>query len=160
MTCERMPRILRALASGVYPSFSTAAMTLSDVLAEIERLPESAYETVLTDTPASRATSLMPAIVIASFGFPAFSTSSFASFSAAMRCIDVSRHRRNPSISLIESFRRNVSIIIPPHRKYVKRFDTLKAAPSCDYKTTICEQQASPRQRRPQNVDLEAVAVE
>lgn len=103
----------------------------------------------------------MPAIVIAPpFGFPAFSTSSFASFNAAMRCIDASRHWRNPSISLIESFRRNVSIAIPPHRKYVKRFDTLKAAPSCDYKTTICEQQASPRQLRPQNVDLEAVAIE
>ena len=56
----------RAPAFTVKPRRSIAASIRSRVSLEIERLPDRAYDTVLRDTPASRATSPMVATMLLS----------------------------------------------------------------------------------------------
>jgi hypothetical protein len=50
---------MRALAFGLYPSLATASSILLRVAGDTGRFPLSAYETVLIDTPAASATSLI-----------------------------------------------------------------------------------------------------
>ena len=54
----------RAPAFTVNPRFTMAFSIRSRVSREMERLPDSAYETVLRETPAARATSPIVAIVL------------------------------------------------------------------------------------------------
>ncbi len=54
----------RAPALTVNPRLAMASSMRSRVSREMDRLPDSAYDTVLRETPASRATSPMVAIVL------------------------------------------------------------------------------------------------
>src|SRR5690349_12497805 len=57
--CVRLPASMRAPALGLYPRSRTAFSMRRRVSAEIGRFPLSAYDTVLIDTPAASATSLI-----------------------------------------------------------------------------------------------------
>ncbi len=63
MTIVRVVASARAPALGVYPSVRTASSTRRRTSAEIALFPESAYDAVLRETPATRATSPMVATV-------------------------------------------------------------------------------------------------
>ena len=98
-------------------------------LAEMERLPESTYETVLTDTPASRATSLMPVIfrllrLSKSFALHVMRTAALVHRSTKPSAEPSGISSAESRSYFIESFRRNVSLIVSQQLSFVKRFDT------------------------------------